>query len=109
VKLIIAVVHDEDKNKVIDAFNENNLRITMTGTTGGFIRSGNSTLLSGVEDDELEKALNIIANNTEKREENAEALSHRFLPMKPKENNSKNIAISGATVFVVNVDRFVKF
>lgn len=108
-KLIIAIVHDEDRGKIIDEFNVNGLKITTMSSTGGFMRTGNSTLLSGVEDSEVEKAISIIEKNTKTREERVENLTHRFLPVKLKGNNGVHISIGGATIFVTDVERFEKF
>lgn len=108
-KLIIAIVHDEDRCNIIDEFSENGLKITMMSSTGGFMKSGNSTLLSGVEEGDLEKAVSIIEKNTQTREEVVETPAHRFLPAKLKGNSSVSILIGGATIFVTNVERFEKF
>ena len=34
--------------------------VTKLATTGGFLRAGNTTLISGVEDDKLQDALGVI-------------------------------------------------
>jgi uncharacterized protein YaaQ len=96
-KLIIAVVHDEDAAVIIDEFSENKLQITKLCSTGGFIKSGNSTLISGVQDDEVEKAVDIIARNTQIRVKGA------------KENKNGGISVGAATIFITNIERFEKF
>lgn len=48
-KLVIAIVHDEDANKLVDKLNESHFRVTKLASTGGFLKSGNTTLLTGVE------------------------------------------------------------
>ena len=58
-KLIIAIVQDEDAPGLIEDLTEEEYRVTKLASTGGFLKSGNTTLLRGVEDEqvELEKLL----------------------------------------------------
>jgi len=86
-KLIIAIIKDEDNDKVSRALTKNDFRVTFIASTGGFLRSGRSTLLIGVEDEQVEEALDVIRNNSKK-------------PEKPKEKR--------ATIFVLNVDQFTQ-
>ena len=59
-KLIVAIVQDEDAQRLTDALMEAHFGVTKLATTGGFLRAGNTTLISGVEDDQLQKALDLI-------------------------------------------------
>ncbi|MCM0647472.1 cyclic-di-AMP receptor [Clostridium swellfunianum] len=95
-KLIIAIVHDEDVNRILDEFSDNNLRITKMSTTGGFLKLGNTTLLSGVENHELHTAIQIIANNSQRKQQ-------------VENNSSSKLTIGRATIFVVDVERFEKY
>ena len=49
-KLIVAIAHECDKHKLGDALLQNGLTFTKLGSTGGFLRYGNVTVLIGVED-----------------------------------------------------------
>lgn len=62
-KLIIAIIRDVDNDVVSHALTAENFRVTYVASTGGFLRRGQSTLLIGVEDELLEKALGIIRSN----------------------------------------------
>lgn len=95
-KLIIAIVHDEDSGRIIDEFNDNNLKITKMCSTGGFMKSGNSTLLSGIQDDEVDKAVSIIENNTRKREDVIDIHSYK-------------VSTGRATIFIADIERCEKF
>ena len=86
-KLIIAIIKDEDNDKVSQALTKGNFRVTFIASTGGFLRSGRSTLLVGVEDDEVEKALDLIRKSCKK----------------PDQEGQKR-----ATIFVLKVDRFTQ-
>lgn len=59
-KLIIAIVHERDKHKLADSLLQNGLTFTKLGSTGGFLRQGNVTLLLGVEDADVEATLGLL-------------------------------------------------
>ena len=49
-KLIIAIVQDEDASRLISNLMNEGYGVTKLATTGGFLRAGNTTLLIGVDD-----------------------------------------------------------
>jgi uncharacterized protein YaaQ len=59
-KLIIAILQDNDSDPVSKALTSREFRVTTIASTGGFLRRGSSTMLIGVEDEQLETALQII-------------------------------------------------
>ena len=46
-KLIIAIVQDEDSDNLVKILNKNDFKVTKISSTGGFLKSGNVTLLPG--------------------------------------------------------------
>ncbi len=84
-KLIIAIIRDEDNETVTDKLTGENFRVTMIASTGGFLRSGRSTLLIGVEDERVSRALELLRENCTKARDDKEGK---------------------ATVFVLNVHQF---
>ena len=48
-KMVIAIVQNEDAYFLIEALMENEFSVTKLATTGGFLKVGNTTLLIGVE------------------------------------------------------------
>ena len=50
-KLIIAVVQDEDSSRLLSVLMQQGFGVTKLATTGGFLKAGNTTLLLGVEPD----------------------------------------------------------
>ena len=107
-KLIIAIIQDEDAHEVICALNEAKFQVTRLRTKGGFLRAGNTTLLAGVEAEKVEEALKIIEENSKARTQYASLPSavgamHGFL-LAPIE-----VKVGGATVFVLDVEQFRKF
>ncbi len=59
-KLIIAIIRDNDNDAVSRALTSEAFRVTCIASTGGFLRRGSSTLLIGLEDDHVSRALQII-------------------------------------------------
>ena len=59
-KLIIAIVQDEDASRLISSLMNEGYSATKLATTGGFLRSGNTTLLLGVDDNKFDGAMAVI-------------------------------------------------
>jgi uncharacterized protein YaaQ len=59
-KLIIAVVQNEDADNVVDALLEDEFRATRLASTGGFLRRGNTTLMIGSDEDQVDRVLDLI-------------------------------------------------
>ncbi|MBT9134186.1 MAG: hypothetical protein DDT39_01485 [Firmicutes bacterium] len=109
-KLVIAVVQDRDSQRLIDQLINQNLRSTKLASTGGFLKAGNTTLLIGVEDSQMESALGVIRETCKAREQ-------LLTPMAPVGSSAVEsyvpypieVVVGGATVFVVDVEQFVRF
>jgi len=86
-KLIIAIIKDEDNDTVSRALTKEEFRVTFIASTGGFLRSGRSTLLIGVDDDQVSTALDLIRKSCRK----------------PDQSEQKR-----ATIFVLKVDQFTQ-
>lgn len=107
-KLIIAIVQDEDASRLINSLMSDGYRVTKLATTGGFLRSGNTTLLVGVEDDKLKNAMSIIEKVCKSRKQIATSpapisgTTGVYVPY-PIE-----VTVGGATIFVLDVEQFTK-
>jgi uncharacterized protein YaaQ len=62
-KLIIAIVRDEDNAAVADELVNQGFRVTRIASTGGFFRRGSTTLMIGVEDEMVDQAMEIVREN----------------------------------------------
>ena len=93
-KLIIAIVQDDDTLELIDGITYAGFRVTKLATTGGFLKSGNTTLLIGVAEESVDKVIKMI-DYICKRE-------------KQVETEPSAVEVGAATVFVVDVNKFVK-
>jgi uncharacterized protein YaaQ len=63
-KLIVAIVGEDDADQVVEALVEQEFRTTRINTAGGFFKKGNATLLIGVEEDRAGSALEILSART---------------------------------------------
>lgn len=68
-KMILAILRDEDNEKVSQGLLSKDFRVTRIASTGGWLRRGNTTLLIGVEDEKVEPAIAIIRENCQAPEE----------------------------------------
>jgi uncharacterized protein YaaQ len=59
-KMIIAIMEDQFTEATSRSLVEADFRITRLASTGGFLREGATTLMIGVEDHQLESALELI-------------------------------------------------
>jgi uncharacterized protein YaaQ len=108
-KLVITVVHDRDKSKITESLLRNGFKFTKIGSTGGFLREGNVTLLIGVEEPELEKALQVIGDSCKTREQFVNVLPPDAAPVGTFMPSPVKVLVGGAVVFVVDVERFERF
>ena len=108
-KLIIAIVQDEDASRLLNELMTEDYRVTKLATTGGFLRSGNTTLLIGVEEDRCRKCLDIIEKVCKSRRQIA--ANPVTLPVGGETMTSfpMEVTVGGATVFVLNVEQFIKY
>ena len=103
-KLIVAIVNYDDANSVTQALSKNGFSSTRLSTPGGFLLAGNVTLLIGVEEDQVQAAIDLIRERSHSRKQMVPALtemSYGFMPVMPVE-----VTVGGATVFVLDVERF---
>ena len=108
-KLIIAIVQDEDASRLISHLMDEGFSVTKLATTGGFLKSGNTTLLAGVEDNRLPDCLAIIERVCKSRTQ----IAPSPVPMGGSAGMYASypieVTVGGATVFVLTVDQFVKY
>ncbi len=83
-KLIFAIVRDSNSDSVTQGLTSASFRVTRVASTGGLLRRGLTTLLIGLEADQVESAIQVLRQTC-------------------------TLAAQGekrATIFVVPVDRF---
>ncbi|NLY86760.1 MAG: hypothetical protein GX077_10520 [Tissierellia bacterium] len=106
-KLIICIVQDQDAGALIDDLTENQYRVTKLSSTGGFLKSGNTTLLVGVEEKDVDSVLRIIEDNCKTREITT-SLMTMTMPGDTYMPFPLEVKVGGATVFVLDVEKHIR-
>lgn len=107
-KLIVAIVQDQDLYLLREDLAKKDFRMTKLSSSGGFLKIGNSTLLIGVEDDRLEECLQIIEEDCKSRQADS-SLLNISAPVDSYIPYPVEVTIGGATVFVLDVDKYFRF
>ncbi len=105
-KMLIAILNADDASAVIQNLMKEGYSVTRLSTTGGFLRAGNVTILIGVNDDRVQAVIDIIGKYSKSRKQVIPTTSEagiNFYPSMPVE-----VTVGGATIFVLNVERFEK-
>ena len=107
-KLVISVINRDDTYVLTDALLRKGYDATIVGTTGGFLREGNATLLIGVADESVSDVLGTIRDNCRMRHKYVNLFSpvgeceeYLYTPIE--------VQVGGAVVFVLDVSRFERF
>jgi uncharacterized protein YaaQ len=104
-KLIIATIQDQDTDRVVAGLTEQTHRVTRVGSTGGFLQQGNTTLLIGVDDSQIEPVVNILKNFSQRRTQYI-PMATGAAPNGVAMYNYVEVEVGGATVFILDVDHF---
>jgi uncharacterized protein YaaQ len=107
-KLIIAIIHDEDAHDLMEKLTEQQYGVTKLASTGGFLRSGNTTLLIGIEDERVDEAIELIKDTCKSRKEIAPAPAPIMGNTGVFVSYPIEVKVGGATIFVIDVDRYEK-
>ncbi|MDR2600169.1 MAG: cyclic-di-AMP receptor [Oscillospiraceae bacterium] len=106
-KLVLAIVSSEDAQSVIRSMTQAGFSITKLATTGGFLMSGNVTIITGVDDDRVNEAIDIIRDKSKSRSQPMPSITNSAIggfinaPL-------VEVTVGGATVFVLPIDQFIK-
>ncbi len=105
-KLLIAIVHERDKQKVSEALLGIGQQFTVIATTGGFLRDGNISMLVGADDDRVDEVLSKIRSCCSTREQYVAQPPLDMVGAGGMLMNPIKVSVGGAIVFVVNVEHF---
>ncbi|EDS71600.1 hypothetical protein ANASTE_01302 [Anaerofustis stercorihominis DSM 17244] len=108
-KLIIAMVQDEDAFILSDALTDEGYQVTKLNTIGGFLKMKNVTLMIGTEEEKVEKALEIMKKICKKREQVISTPVDASFMESPLTTYTASVEVGGATVFVLDVAQFEKY
>ncbi len=104
-KLVLAIVQEKDSGKLVDALTEAGFQATVLASTGGFLRTGNTTLLIGVQDAEVDRVLEVVRQTCHTREQLMSPIPPVVEPVDAYAAYPVKVQVGGAIVFVLGVDR----
>ncbi|NIM05076.1 MAG: hypothetical protein GTN69_01635 [Armatimonadetes bacterium] len=107
-KLVIAVIQDKDRRRATDALLEKGFKFTNVASTGGFLREGNVTFFVGVEDDQVDKVMEVLSASCKAREQFVNVFPPTIEPIGTCIPSPVRVMVGGATVFVISVDKYAR-
>lgn len=92
-KLIVAIIQDQFVNKVSRSLMQDKVRVTKLSSSGGFLNSGNTTLLIGVEEDDMDNVVETI---------------RRQCKTTKVSNGGDEVTVGGANLFIIDMDQYIR-
>jgi uncharacterized protein YaaQ len=106
VKLVVAIVHNEDAGALVEALLEKEYRATRLHSSGGFLKQSNATIILGVDEAAVDEVMAIISANCKARTQVVNPMPPIMEPGEFFMPYPLEVEVGGATVFVLPVDRF---
>ena len=105
-KLIVAIVHNEDAGALVDALLDREYRATRLHSSGGFLKQSNATIIVGVEDAQVDAIVDIVRATCTSRTQIVNPMPPIMEPGEFFMPYPLEVEVGGATVFVLPVERF---
>lgn len=105
-KLIYAIINNDDSHSVSSALLQNGFFATKLASTGGFLMAGNTTFLICIDDDKVDEAIEIIREHSKKRKQYVS--SNASYGVGTFTSFPVEVSVGGATIFVTDIERFEK-
>ncbi len=105
-KMIFAIVNNNDAGDVMKSLTKEHIPVTKLASTGGFLMKGNTTFISGVEDDKVDGVIAIIKKHCRTRTQ--------IMPLGYAQHSTEivsypvEVTVGGATIFVVDIEHYEK-
>ncbi len=109
-KLLVIITYKENTKKLKEELVSGNFSLTKLQSQGGFLEKKNTTFLVGVENDKVDDVLEVVKRCCKTREKAISPPAYMSTSMEGGLNPSEmtKIKVGGATVFVMDVEKFVK-
>ncbi len=101
-------MHGDDAGGCIEALADRGIPTTRLDTRGGFLQKGNTTLLCGVADSQVEVVLQVLREHSRNRTEIINPMPPTVEPGEIYVPYPLQVDVGGAVVFVLEVERFEK-
>ena len=107
-KLVIAIIHDEDVQNLMSHLTNEGYMATKLASTGGLLRTGNTTLLMGINEDKVDEVISIIkfvcktTTKTSVLNQPISSLPEGYVSF------PIDVTVGGATIFVLDIEKFLK-
>lgn len=105
-KLVLAIVSNDDSQKVQAELTKKHFFVTKLATTGGFLMSGNTTFICGTDDNKVEEVIDIVGTYSKKRTQMVPSSASYGVGMYT--SFPVEVQVGGATIFVIDVEQFKK-
>lgn len=102
---MLAVVQEKDGGRLMEALTGAHFQATILASTGGFLREGNSTILIGVDDAQVDKVMAIVQKICHRREQLLSPMPPVVEPVDSYVTYPVKVEVGGAIIFVLGVDR----
>ena len=108
-KMIYAIARNDNEDDVVTQLTQHHYSVTRLSTTGGFLRKGNTTLMIGADDEKVDEVISLIKQECGQHQKltvnmpyisGTTMVNYATMPM--------HVEVGGATIFVVNVERYEK-
>ncbi len=107
-KLIVAVVQAEDADACGDALTGAGFACTRLSSEGAFLESPNATLMTGIDDSQIDQVLAIITRHARQRVAMLDATVSSLGPLGALMQPNVEVEVGGASVFILPLERFEK-
>ena len=107
-KLVMAIIHDEDAFHIMDHLSAKGFNVTKLASTGGFLRSGNTTLICGCKEERIPEFVDIVEKKCKSRKQITSVNAMNVNANESFAPYPVEVTVGGATIFVMNVEEFKK-
>lgn len=107
-KLLISIVANKDAPNLLEELMKKEYRTTKLASTGGFLKQGNTTLLIGVEEEQVDEVVEIIRSVCRSRKQLVTPISPLPGPAESFITYPVEVTVGGAAIFIINVEKSIR-
>ena len=107
-KLVLAIINDEDAFSAMDLLSAKGFYVTKLASTGGFLRSGMTTLICGVNEERIPELIQVLETKCKSRTQMTSVNATHVNANESYVPYPVEVPVGGATIFVLNVEEFKK-